>query len=124
LALDRGLFPLLWAHPAYWWLRRRMRQDQEFLADAAAASLIGPADYAAPLVVWARDLAGGRRIVVSNAVGIWERPSGFALRISTILNQADRITLRCSGRVRTAVVACLAALSLIAASVSVRPPNA
>ncbi len=124
LALDRCLFPLLWAHPAYWWLRRRIRQDQEFLADAAAASLIGPADYAAQLVAWARDLAGVRRIVVSNAVGIWERPSGFALRISTILNHADRITLRCSGRVRATVVGCLAALSLVAASVSVRLPNA
>jgi beta-lactamase regulating signal transducer with metallopeptidase domain/5-hydroxyisourate hydrolase-like protein (transthyretin family) len=124
LALDRCLFLLLWAHPAYWWLRRRMRQDQEILADAAAASLIGPADYAAQLVAWARDLAGVRRIVVSNAVGIWERPSGFAQRISTILNQADRIALRCSGRVRTVVVGCLAALSLIAAGVSVRPPNA
>ncbi len=52
LALDRCLFPLLWAHPVYWWLRRRMRQDQEILADAAAASLIGPADYAAQLVAW------------------------------------------------------------------------
>jgi beta-lactamase regulating signal transducer with metallopeptidase domain/5-hydroxyisourate hydrolase-like protein (transthyretin family) len=123
LALDRCLFPLLWAHPVYWWMRRRIRQDQEFLADAAAASLIGPADYAAQLVAWARDLAGVRRIVVSNAVGIWERPSGFALRISTILNRADRITLCCSGRVRVAVVGCLAAASLAAASVSVRPPN-
>jgi hypothetical protein len=124
LALDRCLLLVLWAHPAYWWLRRRMRQDQEFLADAAAASLIGPADYAAQLVAWARELAGVRRIAISNAVGIWERPSGFSLRISTILNQADRIALRCSGRVRNAVVACLAALSLIAASVSVRPPDA
>jgi beta-lactamase regulating signal transducer with metallopeptidase domain/5-hydroxyisourate hydrolase-like protein (transthyretin family) len=124
LALDRCLFLLLWAHPAYWWLRRRTRQDQEILADAAAASLIGPADYAAQLVAWARDLAGIRRIIVSNAVGIWERPSGFALRISTILNHADRITLRCSGRVRVAVAGCLAAVSLIAASISVRPPNA
>jgi beta-lactamase regulating signal transducer with metallopeptidase domain/protocatechuate 3,4-dioxygenase beta subunit len=123
LALDRCLFPLLWAHPAYWWLRRRIRQDQEFLADAAAASLIGPADYAAQLVAWARDLAGVRRIVVSNAVGIWERPSGFALRISTILDRADRITLRCSGRVRATIVGCLAVVSLAAASVSVRPPN-
>jgi beta-lactamase regulating signal transducer with metallopeptidase domain len=124
LAFDRCLFPVLWAHPVYWWLRRRVRQDQEFLADAAAASLIGPAEYAAHLVAWARKLAGVRRIVVSNAVGIWERPSGFALRISTILHQSDRITLRCSGRVRTAVVGCVAALSLIATSVSVRPPNA
>ena len=123
LALDRCLFPLLSAHPVYLWLRRRIRQDQEFLADAAAASLIGPADYAAQLVAWARDLAGVRRIVVSNAVGIWERPSGFALRISAILNQADHITLRCSGRVRAAVVASLAVASLAAASVSVRPPN-
>jgi beta-lactamase regulating signal transducer with metallopeptidase domain len=124
LALDRCLFPLLWAHPAYWWLRRRMRQDQEFLADAAAASLIGPTDYAAQLVAWARDIAGVRRIVVSNAVGIWERPSGFALRISTILDRADRITLRCSGRVRAAVVVGLAAVSLAAASISIRPSSA
>jgi beta-lactamase regulating signal transducer with metallopeptidase domain len=121
LALDRCLLPLLWAHPAYWWVRRRIRQDQEYLADAAAASLTGPVDYAAQLLVWARELVGVRPVVASSAVGIWERPSGLALRIAAILNQGDRMAPGFSGRTRMAVIAGLAAGSLLAAALSVRP---
>ncbi len=49
LAVDRLVLSLLWAHPLYWWTRRRIRTNQELLADAAAASQIGPTDYAASL---------------------------------------------------------------------------
>jgi len=124
LAVDRCLLPLLWAHPVFWAVRRRARQDQEFLADAAAASLADPADYAAQLVAWARDLAGIKRVAVSHAVGIWERPTGLALRISNLLNHSDRTLLRCSWRTRLAVVACLAVVGMLAASPSFRPPRA
>ena len=32
IALVRLLLPVLFAHPGYWWLRRRIRDDQELLA--------------------------------------------------------------------------------------------
>lgn len=124
LALDRCLLPVLWAHPIFGVVRRRARQDQELLADAAAATLADPAEYAAQLVAWARDLAGIRRVAVSHAVGIWERPTGLALRISNLLNNSDRMAVRCSGRVRGMAVVGLALLSLLAVSISVRPPIA
>ena len=53
LALGRYLLLVLYAHPLFWWLRRAVRNDQECLADAAAA---GPSrhDYAEELLRWAR----------------------------------------------------------------------
>jgi hypothetical protein len=48
-----------------------MRQDQKYLADASAAELAGPTDYAALLVTWALRLADAERIPVSTtAAGI------------------------------------------------------
>jgi beta-lactamase regulating signal transducer with metallopeptidase domain len=47
--------------PWFWWLRRRVRLSQEYLADAAAIEWAGsPADYAQFLVSWAgRPIAAG-----------------------------------------------------------------
>ena len=63
LALSLALMPILFAHPAYWWLRQRTRDDQELLADAAAADRRGPRDYAEALLSWAkrRDVSRGLR---------------------------------------------------------------
>jgi protocatechuate 3,4-dioxygenase beta subunit len=124
LALDRLVLTLMWAHPLYWWTRWRLRADQELLADAAAASQMGAADYAALLVEWARHVAGQRGLLPSTAVGIWERRAGLAERVTAILHQSEGMSLRCSGRVRAAVLVYLAGLSLAAASLSVRPPLA
>jgi beta-lactamase regulating signal transducer with metallopeptidase domain/protocatechuate 3,4-dioxygenase beta subunit len=123
LAIDRLALSLLWAHPLYWWTRRRFRTNQELLADAAAASQIGPTDYAALLVEWARKLASQRGLTALTAVGIWERPAALEERVTEILNQ-NHETQRCSGRVRAALVGCLAGLTLIATSLSLRPPLA
>jgi beta-lactamase regulating signal transducer with metallopeptidase domain len=123
LAVDRLLLSLLWAHPLYWWTRRRIRTNQEFLADAAAASQIGPTDYAALLVEWARNLAAHRGLTALTAVGIWERPAALEQRVAEILKH-DHAAERCSGRVRAVLLVCLAGLGLIATSLSLRPPVA
>ncbi len=120
LALDRVILTLLWAHPLYWWARRRIRTNQELLADAAAASQIGPADYAALLVEWARKLATHRGLTAFTAVGIWERPAALEQRVTEILNH-NHAAERCSDRVRAALLACLAGLGLLATSLSLRP---
>jgi Zn-dependent protease with chaperone function len=52
-ALSRVLLLVLFAHPLYWILRRRMRADQEMQADATAAGQTGAIDYAATLVGFA-----------------------------------------------------------------------
>jgi beta-lactamase regulating signal transducer with metallopeptidase domain len=121
LAVDRCLLLVLWAHPLYWRLRRIMRQDQEYLADAAAAELAGPTDYAAMLVTWARSLAGAERIPVSTTLSIWERPSNLTRRVAAILNENDRMHSRYSGRAHAAIIAGMAVVSLFVGSLSVRP---
>ncbi|MEN0110854.1 MAG: M56 family metallopeptidase, partial [Planctomycetota bacterium] len=79
LALLRGLMPLLWVNPLYWLLRRRVRLDQEALADAAAADLSSREAYAEQLVDWARQLAGYRP-PLAGAAGLWEGPSQLRRR--------------------------------------------
>jgi beta-lactamase regulating signal transducer with metallopeptidase domain/protocatechuate 3,4-dioxygenase beta subunit/5-hydroxyisourate hydrolase-like protein (transthyretin family) len=123
LALDRIVLSLLWAHPLYWWTRRRFRADQEFLADAAAAAQIGAADYAALLLHWARKVTEQRSLTALTAVGIWERPAGLTERVTTLLADSNRELVRTSGRTRVGVAAALALLSLAAATISLRPPQ-
>lgn len=54
LAVTRLLLVLFWPQPLFWLLRRRIRFDQESLADVAAADVAGRLCYAEPLVGWAR----------------------------------------------------------------------
>jgi beta-lactamase regulating signal transducer with metallopeptidase domain len=124
LALDRIVLPVLWAHPLYWWTRRRLRMDREFLADAAAAAQMGAADYAALLVEWARKVTCPGRAAVSTAIGVWERPGGLAQRVAALLNQSDRTVVRTSGRTRIGVAVAIALVGLFAAMISLRPPRA
>src|SRR5262249_18562383 len=61
LAACRWLMVLFFAHPLFWWMRRKVHLDQELLADAAASKRTGPIDYAAALIRGRRPLpfAGG-----------------------------------------------------------------
>ncbi len=113
LAVSRALLILLWPQPLYWFLRRRMRLDQESLADAAAAELTSRQQYAEQLVAWARNARPGPTLHLSSAVGLWERPSQLRQRIAILLN--DRITIlrNCSRRWRLA-----AALTSVAAAIT------
>ncbi len=123
VALARFLLVALWANPLFWLTRRRLRLDQESLADAAAAGLTTRQQYAEQLIAWARSISSAtagssssaRRTALhlSSAVGLWERPSQLRQRIAILLN--DRITVlrKCSRRWRIA-----AALTSIAAAMA------
>jgi beta-lactamase regulating signal transducer with metallopeptidase domain len=111
LALSRVLLPLFFAHPLFVWLRRRVRADQEALADLAASHHGGPIAYAETLLNWAR--SGEARGIESMvpALGLWDRPSVLHHRIALLLDSDTRLETDCSPRWRLAVgaltVACL-----------------
>jgi hypothetical protein len=62
LAASRCMLLLLFAHPLFWGLRRRIRADQESVADATAATGTSREGYAHELFAWARlGVAGAAR---------------------------------------------------------------
>ena len=85
--------PVLFAHPVYWWLRRRTREDQELLADAAAAD--GRVDYAEALLAWARQTPDRPRLAAAGSLALWERPSQLKRRIVMLLDRDFRVEPTC-----------------------------
>src|SRR5262249_31233025 len=75
IMLLRLLLPFLYAHPAYWWLRRRIRDDQEALADAAAADVEGRVNYAEVLLAWSRSSPACPPFAAGGSLALFERPS-------------------------------------------------
>ncbi len=120
LALSRTLLPLLFAHPLYWWLRGRIRQDQEALADAAAVGHGSAVDYAATLLAWFR-LGNERHSAVALAFG--GRPSQLKRRIAMLLNPDWPVETHCPGRLRWSITA-LAAVGVLTLSVLTLRPGA
>jgi beta-lactamase regulating signal transducer with metallopeptidase domain len=96
LAASRALVMLLWAQPFLWHLRRRMRLDQEALADAAAAELTSRQRYAEQLVAWARHVPARPAVHLSAAIGLWEGPSQLRQRITLLLNHRVTVLRDCS----------------------------
>jgi protocatechuate 3,4-dioxygenase beta subunit len=96
IALSGLLMPLLFAHPVYWWLRRRTREDQELLADAAAAE--GRLDYAEALLSWARRMPQSLPVAVAGSLALWERPSQLKTRIIMLLDTQFRVEPTCPRR--------------------------
>jgi len=122
LALDRWLLPLLWLHPLYSRLRRSLRDDQELLADTYAAVHSSRADYADMLVRWARRLLAEKRArQLAGAVGVWDRPTRLADRISRLLHQSPRLELRCPRIWRMGSLLSLIALPILLSTATVRP---
>lgn len=122
LAVDRWLLPLLWMHPLYLRVRKSIRNDQELLADAAAAVQSNPIDYAEMLLHWARRMAAERmRLHGSTALGVWEQPSRLSDRIAKLLHKGPRVELRCSRRWRLSCLLTLASLTVLLSTATVRP---
>ncbi len=110
LAVLRVLMIALWAHPLYWLTRRRIRLDQETLADAAAAELTSRTTYAEQLVGWARELDAVRPPTLAGAVGLWETKSQLRKRIAVLLDERLTILRDCSRKWKlSALVLCGAA---------------
>ncbi len=114
LAILRLLLPVFYLHPLYWRLRRRVRLDQELLADAAAIGGDRTA-YAGTLLAWARSgfgSASGERF--AGALALAERPSELYQRIAALLDPKWNVDVRCPGAWRAGAwsVVLLAALGL------------
>jgi beta-lactamase regulating signal transducer with metallopeptidase domain len=122
LALDRWLLPLLCLHPLYWRLRRSVRDDQELLADSFAASHSSRTDYADMLVRWARRLVDEKRArQLAAALGVWDRPTRLADRISRLLQTNTRLELRCPRVWRVGSLLALTALPVMLSTATIRP---
>ena len=93
IAVSGLLMPVLFAHPVYWWLRRRTREDQELLADATAAD--GRVDYAEALLAWARQTPERPRLAAAGSLALWERPSQLKRRILMLLDRDFRLEPTC-----------------------------
>ena len=89
LAMLSGL--VLFYQPLFWWLRRRLRLDQDFLADARAAELGSAEDYAAFLVRLARSRRSGP---TWPALGIGDRRSNLHRRV-LMLEQSQPLEKHC-----------------------------
>ena len=120
LALSRLLLPLLFAHPLYAMLRRRMRADQEALADAAAAGSEGPIAYSEALLHWSRASTRAVRHSFAPSLALWERPSMLATRVALLLDRDFRVEPLCPRRGRLGVgvlsAAMVAGLGLVSLS--------
>ena len=121
IALSGLLMPALFAHPVYWWLRRRTREDQELLADAAAAD--GRGDYAEALLAWARQTPDRLRLAAAGSLALWERPSQLKRRILMLLDRDFRLEPTCPRRWGLSVRGAMA-LSVLALSVLTFRPAA
>jgi len=95
LALMRCLALVLYAHPLYWALRRRVQVDQELLADAAAGKRCDAANYAEVLLNWFRTNAADRSRLMTATLGLWERPHSLKRRIAMLLDDGFRVQTDC-----------------------------
>lgn len=121
LALLRLLMILLWPHPLFWWMRSRVRQDQEILADMAAAELTTRSTYAEQLVALARSSAESRLPRLVSSVGLWEKPSQLTQRIKLLLDDKLTILRSCSRNWRLGTVAVLGGLAIGLSLVTLTP---
>ncbi|NOY29640.1 MAG: M56 family metallopeptidase [Planctomycetes bacterium] len=124
LALLRGLLLVLWAHPLYWLWRRRVRLDQETLADAAAAEVSSRADYAEQLVAMACETASvSRRLPLASSVGLWESPSQLKQRVAVLLDEKLTVLRSCTRRWRVACLIGTGSFAVAASLVTLSPAD-
>ena len=120
LTLGRCLLVLLYAHPFYWWLRRRIRNDQELVADAVAASE-NRLDYAENLLGWIRLTSGLPSARVPGAVGLWEVPSQLTRRITMLLDKAFIVKTATSRRWRYRAIGLMFLLGTACSLLTIQP---
>jgi beta-lactamase regulating signal transducer with metallopeptidase domain/thiol-disulfide isomerase/thioredoxin len=120
LALSRLLLPLLALEPLFWWWRRTVRQAQEELADAEAATQGDRIAYAEVLLSWARRTPERMPRGMAGSLALWERPSQLKRRVFRLLH-GGLVELRSSRRLRlTVTAATLAAVAMLSLQ-SLRP---
>jgi beta-lactamase regulating signal transducer with metallopeptidase domain len=121
IALSRLLLPMLFAHPAYWWLRGRVQDDQETVADASAAAVEGRLNYAEVLLSWAANAPEKSWIAAGGAVALFERTSQLKRRIVMLLDGDLRIETSCPARWGTMIRVAAAGAVVAASFLTFRP---
>lgn len=120
LAVSRFLLVLLAIHPLYLLLCRRIREDQEALADAAA-SVGDRREYAAELLRWARRAMEQPAVGAATLLGIWESKSQLSRRVATLLDDQFRVETDCPRRWRWPWLAAMAVLAACLSLATLRP---
>jgi beta-lactamase regulating signal transducer with metallopeptidase domain/protocatechuate 3,4-dioxygenase beta subunit/5-hydroxyisourate hydrolase-like protein (transthyretin family) len=123
VAVARALFVPLWANPLFWLAKRRLRLDQEALADAAAARITSRQQYAEQLVAWARDARSRPALHLSSAVGLWEGPSQLRQRVAILLDEKLTVLRNCSRRWRIVAALTLLTTATGLSLITIRPGN-
>jgi beta-lactamase regulating signal transducer with metallopeptidase domain len=98
--------------PWFWWLRRRVRLCQEYLADAAAARNGTPVDYAEFLAGWAAAPA-----LPAGVTGVSGSCSDLYWRITMLLNTPAPPEPKCPRRWALATAAGFLSLAVLAAGI-------
>jgi beta-lactamase regulating signal transducer with metallopeptidase domain len=106
---------LFFYHPLAWWLRRQLRLDQDYIADARAAEQASePEDYAVFLT--AQALTGSRRIAAAG-LGIGGGKSDLYRRVTMLVQDTWCVERRCprlwAGTIGVAALGLLAAASML-----------
>ena len=113
---------LCWFHPLVRWLAGRLRLEQEYAADAWAASAAGDAvAYVRCLARLALEQGAGRR---SLAPAFWRRRPEILRRIDMLRRDREGLTLRLGRRTAGAVVVLAAAACAAVAGVGPLGPAA
>ncbi len=121
LALSRLVLLATFAHPVYWWLRRRIREDQEAVADSAVARGVNRRSYARAILNWARVGLQWPPAGAAAALGIWERRSHLARRITMLLDERVQVETSCPRRWRLGFLGLALSLALSLSVLTLRP---
>ncbi len=109
---------VLFFHPLIWWLRRDMRQAQEFLADAWAAEKLGSAEqYVNQFVELAR-ISRGPAAIMLPVMDAIRKQGEFYRRMKKVLLSNGKIETRCRRGV-TLTVTMLMILSISAGALTI-----
>ena len=119
LAILRWLGPLVAIQPLFWFLKRRLRESQELLADQRAA-VENPVEYAELLVQWARETRATRRERLLPAAGILPF-SQTGRRVMALLDSKLRPALSYPKRWLTTFALLLIAVTASTAAFTIRP---
>ena len=125
-ALFNAAMPLLYVHPAYWWLRSKTFLARELLADDRAAALTGRVTYAADLLALARSCRAPRLGPIA-AVGMFQFTTDLSRRILMLVQHQrhQQLSTRCSAAWRTGwLTASGAALVIACGALGLRPAAA
>jgi beta-lactamase regulating signal transducer with metallopeptidase domain len=123
LAFSRVLNVVFWLQPLYLVLRRRMRLDQESLADAAAAALSSRVTYAEQLVGWAREVPLRTRPGFASAVGLWEGRSQLRRRVAILLDERLVLLRQCPAEWRRSANILVLLTAVIVSLVTLEPSH-